>query len=189
MKKREGTKRTISIILILLVILIVLFLLFIFSGRETHISKDNKDKEAYLALDCEASGLDGQFFASQTVNSITNRIKVTFNKDMVDKLFYSFEGVYKLEEIAEQDEAVLHARYNIYMSKYNINPEIFTPTFSTVNTKMRINLYVKDRELINEGTGVLFFIDKEDVGEFLEYSREQVSDYYEKKGFSCKKQN
>ena len=43
--------------------------------------------------------------------------------------------------------------------------------------------------MINRGTGKLFFINEEDVDDFLNYSREQVASYYKKQGFSCKKQN
>ena len=91
--------------------------------------------------------------------------------------------------MADQENAVFHAKYNKYLGAEGIEHEIFTPTFSTVETKMRINLYAKDRNMINRITAVLFFIDSDGYEDFLEYSSEQVANYYEKQGFLCEKQN
>lgn len=188
MGEKKRTINTIGIILLIFAAIIVLIFFILFNGRETYTS-DDRGSDAYLALDCKTGAIDEAFFTSSTVNTISNHLKVTFNKDGVDKIFYSFEGVYRSEGDAEQDNAVLHARYNKHMSEYGIYPEVLTPTFSTVNTKLTINLYAKNRDVITRGIGTLFFIDDDNLESFLKYSRDQVADYYKDKGFSCKKQN
>lgn len=187
-EKKRNILKTVGALLVFLVVLIIIVLLILFNGHETYTS-DRGEEKVVTALDCTARGIDGEFFASQSANTIENRIKVAFSDDKIDKMFYSFDGVYRTEEEAEHENAVLHAEYNKYLASYNIDHEILTPTFSTVNTKLQINLYAKNREMINRGTGKLFFINEEDVDDFLNYSREQVASYYKKQGFSCKKQN
>ena len=78
--------------------------------------------------------------------------------EVVDKLSYEFEGIYNSEESAEQDNAVLHARYNIYLSQYDMDSESLTPIFQTVDNKMRIKLYLDSYGKMNSVYGKLFFI-------------------------------
>lgn len=188
MGEKRRTIKIIGLSVIFLAILIIPLLLLFFNKHETHIS-DKGENKIVTALDCTTRSIDEAFFTSEIANTITNQIKITFNQNKIDKLFYSFEGIYRSKEIAEQDETNLHARYNIHMGKYGINPEILTPTFSTVNTKMRINLYAKNREIISRGVGLLFFINDEDINNFLEYSKDQVTNFYKEKGFSCDEKN
>ena len=187
-EKKEKSNRTIAIPIILIIIFIIIILYFLLSGRETH-TTDGGDNSVTTALNCTAGSIDGSFFTSSTANSVENQVKITFKEDKPDKWFYSYDGTYRDYGIAEQDNAVLHAKYNKYLGGNDINHEIFTPTFSTVKTKLRINLYAKESSMINRITAVLFFINGDNYEEILDYSRDQIADYYQKQGFSCEKQN
>ena len=107
----------------------------------------------------------------------------------IDKIYYSYVGTYRSYDEADHDNAVLHARFNDHMAKYKSNPELLTPSFSTVKTELRINLYAKNREMMDRSKETLFFIEEGKVDEFMGYSRDKVMDYYKKRGFSCEKQN
>lgn len=188
MEKESKTKKVVGIPLAILMVFAVVLFFLLFNKRETRIS-GGTDSEVVTALNCVAGGVESAFFTPSTANTVEHQIKVTFSNDRVDKLFYAFEGVYRTYEIAEQENAVFHAKYNIHMSGNNLEQESLTPTFSTVKTKMRINLYAQDRGMINKATGVLFFVSEDDVDDYLDYSRDQVAEYYEKQGFLCEKQN
>ena len=43
--------------------------------------------------------------------------------------------------------------------------------------------------MINRITAVLFFVNGDNYEDVLNYSRDQIADYYQKQGFSCEKQN
>lgn len=189
MEKEKQKKIGIEKVLLGCLVIFLIILFFILnSGHETHITGESEEKKI-TALDCSADNIKGAFFTSSAANTVKNQIKVTFGDDKVDKIFYFFEGVYNSYEVAEHDNAALHARYNKHMSGNGLEQESLTPTFSTVETKMRINLYAKNREMINRATAVLFFINSDDLEDYLDYSRDQVMEYYQKQGFLCEKQN
>ncbi len=188
MEKKDRTRRVGGILLALLVIFIIIIFLILNSGHVTNTGGESEN-DVVTALDCKANGIEGQFFSSSTANTIENQVKVTFKNDKPEKLFYVFEGVYRDYDVADHDNAVLHAKYNERMSGNGLEQGSLTPTFSTVKTKMRINLYAKEPGIINRATAVLFFIKEDDVEKYLDYSRDEVADYYKKQGFSCEKQN
>ena len=186
---REKKDRSIGIIataLVFFVAIIVLVVVFLNSSSEIYVSESGEEK-IVTAISCNAESIEGEFFSSSTASAMNNQIKVTFSSDKPDKLFYSFEGVYESDDAAEHENAVFHAKYNEYLGSNGFDHESFTPTFSTVDNKMRINLYVKNFSLINRITPVLFFIDSDDVDDFANYSREQVVKFYESMGFLCEK--
>lgn len=186
---KEEKDRSIGIIataLIFFAAIIVLVVVFLNSGSEIYVSESSEGK-IVTAISCNAESIEGEFFSSSTANIINNHIKVTFSSDKPDKLFYSFEGVYESDDVAEHENAVFHAKYNKYLGSNGFDHEGFAPTFSTVDNKMRINLYAKNFSLINRVTSVLFFISDDVVDDFANYSREQVAKYYESVGFLCEK--
>ena len=186
--EKKRTIKTIMIPFVFLALFVLILIVIFFNGHETYTSTDPEDN-IVTAIKCVTGGVDGSFFSPSTANTIENQVKISFSNDKPDQFFYFFEGVYRDKSVAEQENAVFHAKYNKYLGAKSIDHESFTPTFSTVETKMRINLYAKDRDMINRITAVLFFIDSDGYEGFLGYSSEQVTNYYEKQGFSCEKQN
>ena len=162
--------------------IIAVFLMFFINGRETKTSS-RKETEAVSALRCTANGLEGAFFASSTANMIKNEIKTIFRDGKMDKIFYAYSGVYRSHELAAGDD--LHARYNIYMGRNNLTPESLSPIFSLDGNKLNVSLYVDDYEKINPITAVFFFVDSDKIGEFQNYTIEEMKSFYEQKDFIC----
>lgn len=163
---------------------LALIVLFFLNGRETRITEEKPDTAVSSVL-CSANGLEEAFFTSSTANTIENEIKVLYKNDALDRLFYTYTGVYNSLEKVEQDDAVLHAKYNIHFGDYNVSPSILSPSFSTTNTKLIITLYAENTELIDDVTAKLFFVNDDIIDIFKEYSKEEVKSYYEKHGFTC----
>ena len=154
----EGKNRTSSLILLAIILLIIAgFLLFFLNGSETRISEE-RGSEKMTALSCKTGNSEEAFFNSETANTVENVVKITFKDDKLDKVFYSYEGTYRSYDVAEQENANFHAKYNKYLSPYGINPEILTPTFLTSETKFRINLYAESSKIINNKIGILLHI-------------------------------
>ena len=185
---KDKQKKTIYIIIAVVFIVLAIIILFLLNGSEKRTST-KKENDSITALDCKAGRMENAFFISSTANNTSHEVKVTFRNDKIDKLYYLFEGVYRTYDIADQDNANFHAKYNIHMSGNGLEQESLAPTFLTAKTKLRINLYAKNREMMNKATAVLFFIKEDDLEKFLDYSRDEATEYYKKQGFSCEKQN
>ena len=175
----------IGIILAVVAIVIIAILVFIpLNGSEKHISV-SKEEAKITALTCESHEHDNAFFTSDTANKIAHDIKVTFQGNNLSKVFYRYNGAYNSNDAAKKDEATLHAKYNIYMGENEISQESLAPTYSTVNTKLDISLYMEEDKKLNPATAVFFFIDKEKLMDYKKFSVNEMKDYYENKNFVC----
>ena len=181
---KDKEKKIRYIILALILILIALFIMLLLNGSETRTSED-VEKDDISALYCEAGRIEDGFFVSETANTTSNEIKITFKNSKMDKLFYSFKGVYRSEDTASADETLLHSKYNKYMGENGVEQGSLNPSYSVVKSKFYLTLYADDYGKINETTRVFFFVDKEDLSKFNSYSLDTLKSYYEKKNFRC----
>lgn len=184
-EKMAVTFKTIGAVLIFLAVVVVVFILILTNGNETYTS-ERIENNSMDALICSTGGVEDAFFSSETVNQINNEVKITFGQDKISKVFYSYTGVYRSNEVAEEDETRLHAKYNIYMGENNVQQESLSPNYSTAKNDLKISLYVDDLNKINETTAVFFFIDKEEINDFKRSSMDELAAFYKEKGFSCK---
>ena len=184
---KNRTLKTVGALLIFVVIIIIILAFLLFNGHETRTSEDD-DNEPAVALECTAGDLKDAFFTSSTANTIKNRIKIIFDNDKPEKFYYSYEGTYRSNSEADQSQTDLHIKYDNHMAEYGLDNGLLSPTYSTVKNRTQINLYAKSHQVFSRGVDKLFFIKEDDLYQFLDYSRDQVIDYYEKQGFSCEKQ-
>lgn len=182
-EKRRKTLTMVGSLLILLCFLIVIFLIIITNGNETKTSTETEG-EKLEALVCRSGGREDGFFHSKTANQITNEIKATFDGEKYDKLYYSYEGVYRSTEAAEEDD-IMHAEYNIYMGDNSVSQDSLSPTFSVTKNRYHLTLIVDSENDFNRVTAVFFYVDDEDVERFKKYNLEEMEKYYESKDFSC----
>ncbi len=181
-EKKRNTLIMVGSLLILLCVLIVIFLLIITNGNETRTSAE-VEEEKLKALICRSGGREDGFFHSKNANQITNEIKATFNGDSFEKLYYSYEGVYRSTEVAEEE--TMHTEYNLYMGDNNMPLETLSPTYSAANNRFHLTLYTDDKSDFNLVTAAFFYVDKEDVEKFKKFSLDEMKKYYETKDFSC----
>ena len=167
--------------LIALAILIAIFA----NGREIRTSEPIEN-ESISALYCTARGIEDAFFSSETANTIENEIKITYNSNSIDKIYYSYNGVYRSSDVVHKDEVRLHAKYNTYMGENGQSIEDLEPSYDEMKNKLHIGLYADSYDRVNEVTSVFFFINKEYISMVKKYSMEDLKKYYENKSFSCK---
>ena len=187
-KEKDLSSKIVGIVTIILIVLIAIIIIILTNGHETHIWDDSEPKKV-TALVCTAGNIDGALFTSDVANSMKNEVKITFSDDKLDKIFYSYNGVYRTNELAQQEETNLHIRYDTYMGRHEVLNSSLSPSYSTVETKVQITLYADSLEKINSVTAPLFFINEEMFGSLGKDSREKIASAYEGQGFSCKEQN
>lgn len=182
-EKRKKTLIMVGSLLILLCVLIVIFLLIITNGNETRTSSE-VDEDKLEALVCRSGGREDGFFHSDTANQIVNEIKATYNGNSFDKLYYSYEGTYRSEDVAKGDES-MHADYNIYMGENSLEQDSLSPSYSLVKNKYHLTLYADEEDDFNKVTAVFFYVDDKDVEKFKKFSIDEMKKYYETKDFKC----
>ena len=154
-----------------------------FNGNETYVSGGNEG-ESVSALDCKATAVSNPFFVSNTAQSVTHEIKVTFADGKANKLSYNYYGTYETPALAETANATLHADYNIYMGENGLSAERLYPTFVAVDNTVKINLFAEKGKL-DVPTGKIFFLKADEAVDFFTYSSTVVSKIYNVQGFNC----
>ena len=165
-------------------IALAIFIAIFANGSETRTS-ESYENNSISAVHCTAKGIEDAFFYSDKVNTIKNEIKVTYNNDKIDKMYYSYNGTYRSSDVVHEDEVRLHAKYNTYMGENGQKIEDLNPAYDETNNKLHIGLYADSYDKINEATSVFFFINKDDINNVKKYSMDNMKKYYESKSFSC----
>lgn len=164
-------------------IALAIFIAIFANGNETR-TFGEAENEKIEALVCRSAGREDGFFHSETANQIVNEIKATYSGDTFDKLYYSYEGIYRSEETAKGDQS-MHTDYNIYMGKNNIQYDILSPSYSVVKNKYHLTLYADEEGDLNNTTAVFFYIDDKDLERFKKFDIDEMKKYYEDKNFKC----
>ncbi|MBP5647698.1 hypothetical protein J6X04_00165 [Candidatus Saccharibacteria bacterium] len=181
MKKNKSVR---FIVIALVLVAIAIFFWMLINGKETRISSE-KENVPVSVLYCTSGNIEGAFFTSETVNTTKNEIKVMFEDDKLNNIFYAYNGTYRSTEVAREDETRLHAKYNLYMGDNNISQESLSPAYSVVNSKLHLTLYVDDYDKINSVTSVFFFINEDKIEDYEKYSIDEMKTFYKNKGFKC----
>ena len=166
-------------------IALAVFIAIFINGNETRTSEP-VEGEHVSAVYCTAKGIEGAFFSSEIVNTITNEVKITYDDSGIDKLYYSYDGIYRSYDVMRQDDGKFQAKYNNYMGENGQKLEDLIPVYDELNNKLHIALYADSLDKINEVTSVFFFIDKNEVNQFKKYTIDETKKFYEDKSFSCK---
>lgn len=180
-EKNSKMSRIILVGVIAVAIIIALF--FLLRGNETRTSGGGENEKLGI-LDCVSTQPTNPFFSYDGTISPKHEVKVTFNGEKVDKISYNFYGNYRDNATAEHASAVLHADYNKYMGARGIYQEIFYPTFIASDSSLKINLYAEKRD-IQSATSMFFFLSGEEVNNLDNYKKDDLTEIYESKGFSC----
>ena len=182
--KKDNKKKNWLVVGGILLVLLIIILYILMNGNETRTS-DDEESESVSALVCAIGNREEAFFYSTTANTVTNEIKATFKKGQFDKLFYTYKGVYRSEDLANEEEARFHADYNIYMGHNDLQPNSLNPTYSVPGNKIVLSLYTDDYSKINRITSEFFFISPDDIEKYRNYSLDEMKNYYENKDFAC----
>lgn len=171
-------------LIILCVIAVIVFIAWWFlRPKQTDVqSEDQTDKT--VSLQCEVSDIDGAFFESSTAQKITHEIRATFKNDKIDKMSYTFYGVYNSHSVAENVNAILHGQYNKYMGEQGLSQQSLNPDFATIGDDLKITLFT-DRAKLSSLTTQFFFLDTDEYQRLASRSVSEMKELYEAKGFSC----
>ena len=187
---RKKKKLIIDAVIVAAIVgIIALAIMLLTYKRETRITDTyaNVDK---AALSCYSdNNTESGFFYSDAVSKVRHEIKIVYNDGSIDKVSYAYSGEYDSSDAAEHDDAVLHARYNIYMGEHDMNSGSLNPVFISSGNKLTISLYLDGYKKMNSVLGKLFYIGSASMETIGKNSVEETKKHYENKGFSCEIQD
>lgn len=189
MKESDKEKRkkliTEAVVVAIIVAIIAIVVILLTYRRETHIIEKTDDGDTSALVCTSQNNDDLAFFKSDTAVDVEHVVKSVYSDGKINKMSYEYIGDYESKGVAEHDDAVLHARYNIYMGEHDKKSESLTPVFQVVNDKLTIKLYLESYSDMNSVIGKLFYIGSGLEGTIGKNSINDTKKYYEKRGFSC----
>ena len=188
MKESDAKKNNVTIYAVIMAVIVGLVLLVIFLlnyQKETRISETYKDADL-SSLACSTTTSSELTFFENTADNAKHELKMVFSDGVIDKISYEFRGEYGSWETADQDEGVLHARYNNYMGEHGLENTMLTPVFQNVDGKLKIGLYLDNyKKNMSPAIAKLFYIEDGSMNVVAKSSITEMKEYYENKGFSC----
>lgn len=172
-----------SVGVVLLFGAVAMLLIIMLSGRETHIS-DDRDYLSTTSLYCYSNSPKNVFFVSSTEVNEKHELKFLFDDGQIKNISYFYNGEFNSDVAAGKEISLMHAQYNKYMAKTNINQEVLTPVFVVIEKSATINLFFDGEDFTVE-MAPLIFLDRESFEKIDESSVDMVEDLYESLGFSC----
>lgn len=165
------------------IVAIIIILLNIFTPKDSHITSEDS-LQSIEAVHCKTENLASPFFETNGAKNVEHEVKITLMNDKVDKMSYTYIGLFESKDETEKALSALHAKYNIYMDTTDIYHEDLYPTFSNLGTKGIINLYIQDKTF-NLDTAKLILLSDYEYEQFSGYNIETLAKIYENKGFVC----
>ena len=136
------------------------------------------------SLICTASIPKEPFFNDTIATDTIHEIKLLFDNNKPDKIFYSYTGTYDDEKKAKYYVSIMQADFNRFFGRQNIPTGIFSTTFTTIENKSKISIY-SNMDKVNPTTSKIFFLDSDIFYNAKNYSNVELKSLYEGKGFSC----
>ncbi|MBQ9485078.1 hypothetical protein IJU85_03200 [Candidatus Saccharibacteria bacterium] len=172
--------------LIITIIAVVLYLLF--NNKTIYKPAEDDDSKLIGTLYCSSDNLDNSFFRMDNAINNNHEIKAIYRQQKIDKISYTYTGIFRTEAEADNSDAVLHAKYNKYMAQYDYNPELLAPTFSVIGTKYKVVLYTDFSDIDGAVSG-LFFLEPDEISNVADGSVEYLGEIYSRKGLNCEVNN
>ena len=105
---------------------------------------------------------------------------MVFNEKKLDSLSLIYRLYYDNNDKITGSEAVNHADMNKSFTKDGLSNDAFGATYAILNDSMQMTLNANKKQ-INGATAKYFLLD-----EVTNYSKDNLKEHYESKGFKCK---
>lgn len=185
-KEKKNRNPLFSKIIFLVLIAVVVYIVWLLSnGSYIYYSNPQSDGDSNSVIVCDGNSIDNAFFSYQGEISPVHRLKFLFSNDHFSEAYYSYDAYFNSREISEQASSWMHGKYNIYMRDVvGLYQEKLSPTFSVIDTRVLIRLYIA-QGLLNSGTADFIFLDEGELVNIDAYKPDDFMTLYQRKGFSC----
>ena len=179
--KNENTRKVAYAIagVLFVVIAIVLVILFLLNGSVTKGDSSRTDIETE-SLSCESGDVEYPFFSFDESNKKSLKINMIFGEKRLDSLSLVYRLYYDDSDKISGSVAVNHADMNKSFNEDGLPVDVFGATYATLDDSMQMTLNAS-RKQINGATAKYFLLD-----EVTNYSKDNLKEHYESKGFKCK---
>lgn len=179
-RKIDRGKTVVGIILLVLLGLVIFFITY--SKKEAKVVGQNETVK-YYALICRRNFQTNDDILTTTgASSVLEELKVTYRNDVIDDLFFSYEGMYEDEAMVKKAETEIHSKYHLYIGPLGIGTSEYANTYNFSGNKLIMNLMASAQK-IHPSSLKLFFLDSnKDINNMQaeDFQREYLA-----QGFSC----
>ncbi len=189
MTNNKQNKRTSNIIktcvLIAIFAGVAALMVFLLNGNTKYVS-DGDESTATKYLYCVASGPKNPYFESEKALNATHEIKYTFKDGATNIISYTYNGEFNSEKDARAELSKMTFKYNDYMGATQLYQQDLDPTWTVLNNKAIINLFMTNGKTLTSETMRFAFLGYEQLRSLASASAESLKEYYESLNFTCK---
>lgn len=168
----------------LIVIAVTIALIVFFWPKEVRTSTNSSGTTSIASLICKSEYFPGAFFSDTEAKSQQYTIKVTYQNDKFNNVSFSYVGTFNSNEKADASESKMHAKLNLYMYDYGLDPEKYDPNFRNLKNEARIDLF-SSSENMSDALARVILSSNATADLFTKSKYEHLSSAYNKIGYSC----
>lgn len=170
----------------IVVLLAILTLSFLLSYRKETITTKVENKSELVFLSCQQNLVKNYpLFSGNDYDDVELKILAKFVDNQITSVSAEISKIFTNSDSAEAFTNMLHANYDNYTGSRGINKKGITPSYTSIDGNSKIIIFIGEKAL-NDKTAPLVLIDQDRLNES---SVENIEQNYEKKGFTCEKNN
>lgn len=189
MTNNKQDKKTSNIIKVCILIAIfagVAALMVLLLNGNTKYTSDGDEVTATEYLYCSASDPKNPYFESSKASNAVHEIKYTFKNGATDRISYTYTGEFDSENSAKAELSKMTFKYNDYMGTTQLYQQDLNPTWTVLDNKAIINLFMTNGATLTSETMRFVFLGYEQLRSLASASAESLKGYYESLNFTCK---
>ncbi len=184
MRKKDKSSILVISGATLIVIAVTIALIVFFWPKEVRTSTNSSETTSIASLICKSEYFPGAFFSDTEAKSQQYTIKVTYQDDKFNNVSFSYVSTFNSNEKADTAESKMHAKFNLYMYDYGLDPEKYNPNFRNLNNEVRVDLFSSSENMSSALARIILSNDAT-VALFTDNKHKALSDAYNKIGYSC----
>lgn len=184
MRKKDWSRVLMICGITLIIVAAIITFVVLLWPKEVRTSIDSSGTTSIASLICESGYYPGAFFSDAEAKSQQYTIKVTYQDNKFSKVSFSYVGIFDTNEKADAAESKMHAKFNLYMYDYSLDPEKYDPKFRNLENKARADLFSSSENMSDALARIILSSDAT-ADLFTKSKYEHLSSAYNKIGYSC----
>ena len=185
MAKRD--KRSVLMVIsgiVLFFAIVTIVLMVFFLPREIQVSDNSSKTTSIMSLVCRSDYLPRSFFFDANAEKQQYIVRAAYQDNKLSSISFGYTGIFGSEKEADNVESKMHAKFNLYMYDYGLDPEKYNPNFRNLANEARVELFSSVDNMSDAFARVVLSEDS-NTDIFTKNEYKDLSEIYEKVGYSC----
>ena len=182
-KNRYNIFMAVSVVMLVAAVVGAILVVFLWP-REVRTSESLDEPTSIASLVCETDYMVQPFFSDTAAKTQRYVIKTTYQDGEFSNVSFSYVGIFGSDEEADAAESKMHAKFNLFMYDYNLDPEKYDPNFRNLENEARVDLFSSAKNMSDAFVHVILSYN-DAAYTFVKSGHEDLSSIYNKIGYSC----